>query len=82
MYLARIYIIPKPTVNDPQGLTIENSLHTLEFKSVHSVRVGKYMEICLDEKNKEAAEKAINAMCGKLLSNPVIESYHFDIEAM
>ena len=82
MYLAKIYIIPKQTVNDPQGLTIENSLHTLGFKSVNGVRVGKYMEIRLDEKTKETAEKAINAMCEKLLSNPVIESYRFDIESL
>jgi len=48
MYLAKVYITLKPTVNDPQGLTIKGGLHTLGFNSVESVRSGKYLEIKAD----------------------------------
>ncbi len=48
MFLARVYVTLKPTVNDPPGLTIRGGLHSLGFTSVDSVRSGKYMEIRLD----------------------------------
>ena len=45
MYIAKVYITLKPTVNDPQGLTIRGALHTLGFSTVQEVRAGKYIEI-------------------------------------
>ena len=81
MFLARVYVTLKPTVNDPQGLTIKGALHSLGFAEVDSVRAGKYMELRLDAKNKKTAEKQVNDMCDKLLANPVIEEYRFEIAA-
>ena len=80
MYLARIYISLKPTVNDPQGLTIRGALHNLGFSDVTSVRAGKYMEIKLNEVDQGKARAAVDQMCRKLLANPVIENYSFEIE--
>jgi phosphoribosylformylglycinamidine synthase subunit PurS len=80
MYLAKVYITLKPTVNDPQGLTIKGALHTLGFKSVQEVRAGKYMEIKIEEKNLEKAKSETQEMCKKLLANPVIENYRFELE--
>ena len=80
-FLARVYVTLKPTVNDPQGLTIRGALHSLGFAEVDSVRAGKYMELHLDAKDKKTAEEQVNAMCDKLLANPVIEEYHFEIAA-
>lgn len=80
MYLARVDISLKPTVNDPEGLTIKGGLHSLGFKSVDSVRAGKYMEIRIDAKDKAEAEEQITEMCKKLLANPVIEEFRFEIE--
>ncbi|MCD6230641.1 MAG: phosphoribosylformylglycinamidine synthase subunit PurS [Dehalococcoidia bacterium] len=80
MYLAKIYITLKPLVNDPQGLTIRGALHNLGFTSVTSVRAGKYIEIQLDENNREQAQSKVTGMCEKLLANPVIENYHFELE--
>ena len=79
MYLAKIYITLKPTVNDPQGLTIKGGLHTLGFNSVESVRAGKYMEIKLEEVDRTEAEEQVKEMCRKLLSNPIIEDFRFEI---
>ena len=79
-FLARVYVTLKPTVNDPQGLTIKGALHSLGFAEVESLRAGKYMELRLRAKDKKAAEKQVNEMCDKLLANPVIEEYRFEIE--
>lgn len=79
MYLARVYVTLKPTVNDPPGLTIKSGLHSLGFSAVDSVRAGKYMEIRLDAATKDAAESAVTEMCKKLLANPVIEDFRFEV---
>ena len=79
MYLAKILVTLKPTVNDPQGLTVKGGLHTLGFDSVQSVRVGKYIEIGVDGADRAQAEEQVNDMCDKLLANPVIEDYRFEL---
>lgn len=80
MYLARIYVTLKPAVNDPQGLTVLNSLKQLGFASVGDVRVGKYLEVQVEESDRSRAETLIADMCNKLLSNPVIEQFSFDLD--
>ena len=79
MYLARVYVTLKPTVNDPQGITILGALHSLGFSDVGSVRAGKYLEVRLDAKDKKQAAKQLTEMCRKLLANPVIEDYRFEL---
>lgn len=80
MYLAKIYITLKPTVNDPQGLTIKGALHHLGFTAVEDVRAGKYMEVRINEDDSAKAHKQVNEMCHKLLANPIIENYRFELE--
>ena len=80
MFLARIYVYLKPTVNDPQGLTVQSSLKTLGFDGVESVKVGKYLEVRLAGDDRDTAERAVDEMCSKLLANPVIEQYSFELE--
>jgi phosphoribosylformylglycinamidine synthase subunit PurS len=80
MFLARVYVTLKPTVNDPQGLTIRGALHSLGFAAVETVRAGKYMEIRIDAADAATAEAQVAEMCRKLLANPVIEDFRFDIE--
>ncbi len=80
MLLAKVYIQFKPGVNDPQGRTILGGLQQLGFDSVAQVRSGKYMEILLEETNSDAAERSVSEMCDRLLANPVIEDFRFEIE--
>lgn len=80
MYLARIYVTLKPTVNDPQGQTVLGGLKNLGFATVAEVRAGKYLEVRLDEPDRQRAEALVAEMCQKLLSNPVIEEFRFDLE--
>ena len=80
MYQARINITLKPTVNDPQGVTVLSSLHRLGFDCAGYVRVGKYLLVNIDEADKTKAESAVTEMCQKLLANPVIEDFQFSLE--
>ena len=80
MYLAKIRVTLKPTVNDPQGKTIAGALGRLGFDTVESLRAGKYFEVKIDESNQAEAMGQVEAMCKQLLSNPVIERYEFDLE--
>jgi phosphoribosylformylglycinamidine synthase len=79
-YLARVDITLKPAVNDPQGNTIRDALHALGFNEVGSVRAGKYMEIRVDAPDKGNAEAQVTEMCKRLLANPVIEDFRFEVE--
>jgi len=80
MYLARVYVTLKPTVNDPQGLTIRGGLRSLGFDGVESVRAGKYMEIRVDAPDRDQAGAQVTEMCRKLLANPVIEDFRFELD--
>ena len=80
MYLARIYVTLKHAVNDPQGQTVLDSLKHMGFDGVQDVRIGKYLEVRVDETGRRRAEKLITELCDKLLSNPVIEEFRFDLE--
>lgn len=80
MFLAKVFITLKPTVNDPQGLTIRGGLHSLGFTGVKGVRAGKYLEITLDAESLEAAKEQVAQMCRQLLANPVIEQFRFEVE--
>jgi len=76
---ARIFISLKHGVLDPQGKAIERSLHSLGYPEVSEVRMGKYIELDLAAPSRQAAELRIREMCDKLLANPVIEDYRFEI---
>jgi phosphoribosylformylglycinamidine synthase len=77
---AKIIIMPKRTVLDPQGKTVKNALESLSFKGIKEVRVGKFMEIELEGGNKVDLQKKMDKVCRDLLSNPVIEEYSFEIQ--
>jgi len=78
--IARVVVVPKPVVNDPQGVTVRQGLNALGFHEVADVRVGKYIEVRLDGDSAEEARRRVDEMCRRLLANQVIEDYHFDLE--
>ena len=77
---AKIIITPKKAVLDPQGKTVQSALAHMGYSGVGAVHVGKYLEIELNGDDKENARKQIDDACHKILSNPVIEDYTFEIE--
>jgi len=77
---AKIIITPKKAVLDPQGKTVQSALAHIGFAGIGEVRVGKYLEIELAAVDAAAARHQIDEACHKILSNPVIEDYRFEIE--
>ena len=80
MFIARVYVTLKPGVNDPQGQTVMNGLHSLGYDQVTDLRVGKYLEIRIAGDDRRQTAIAVAGMCDRLLANLVIEEYRFTIE--
>ena len=76
---ARVEVMLKPGVLDPQGEAVRHALGSLGFEGIGAVRQGKVVELELDETDKDKAEAAVTDMCEKLLANTVIESYKVEI---
>ncbi len=77
---ARIVVRLKPGVLDPQGATIRRALEGLGFPEVQGLRVGKVLELTLDETDRGRARARLDEMCRRLLANSVIEEYSCDLE--
>ena len=75
---ARVLIFYKDSVFDPQGNTLAHSLKRVGFAKVKDVRVGKVIDVELDNQDREEAKRDLQKMCESLLANPVIESYRFE----
>ena len=80
MLTARIYVTLKAGVLDAQGDTVKSALETLGFTGVEGVRIGKFMVVTLNSATKEQATAQVEGMCKRLLANPVIEDYAFELE--
>ena len=78
---VKIFVSLKSGVLDPQGKAIERSMHSLGYGEVQNVRVGKYIELDVEAASHAAAEIRVREICDKLLANPVIEHYRFEISA-
>lgn len=76
---ANVYVTLKREVLDPQGDAIRHALSTMGFSDVRDVRVGKLIELEVAGDDRAAAEQALRTMCEKLLANPVIEDFRFEI---
>jgi phosphoribosylformylglycinamidine synthase subunit PurS len=74
-YLAKVDVMPKDGISDPQGQTIERALPALGLVGVSAVRVGKSISLQIDASDEEDARRRVNEMCARLLANPVIESF-------
>jgi phosphoribosylformylglycinamidine synthase subunit PurS len=77
---AGVTVMLKPVVNDPQGLAVESGLQQLGYRGASNVRVGKYIELALIARDELDARTQIEAMCDKLLANPVIEDYAYVVD--
>ena len=76
---ARIVVRLRPGILDPQGTTIQRALEGLGFPEVRDLRVGKVLEMTLDETDATRARERLDEMCRKLLANPVIEDYTCEV---
>jgi len=76
---AKVEVFLKPGVLDVQGKAVEGALHTLGWKDVANVRVGRTITFDLDEADAAKAKAEVEAMCDKLLANAVIESFKVEV---
>lgn len=79
MLKAKIFVELKPSVLDPQGKAVTNSLHNLGFEDVSQTRIGKYIEIVFDSSDREYVSAEITKICDSLLANPNTETYRFEL---
>lgn len=77
-FTARVRVMPRSGLLDPQGQAIERALASLGFERVGAVRVGRELEIALEADSEQQVRERVNAMCEKLLANPVTEDYAVD----
>jgi len=76
---ARVTIMPKSGVLDPQGKAIQGALSGLGFGGIAEIRQGKLIEVTVHETDPAKARAEIEAMCKKLLANPVMESFSIEL---
>ncbi|MGE6379470.1 phosphoribosylformylglycinamidine synthase subunit PurS [Peribacillus muralis] len=79
MHKVKVYITLRESVLDPQGAAVQQSLHSLTYNEVSDVRVGKYIELTIEDTDHDL-DQLVKEMCEKLLANTVIEAYRYDVE--
>lgn len=76
---ANIYVTLKREILDPQGDAVRRALTSLDLGAVSGVRIGKLIEVELETDDRAAAEQQLEAMCAKLLANPVMEDFRYEL---
>ena len=77
---ARVTVRPRPEILDPQGKAILSTLGSGGYSQVTDLRAGKSFDLVLDVKNRKEAEEVLDEICKNLLSNPLIETYEYELE--
>lgn len=78
--VARIDVMLKPEIADPQGQTVEKALPALGWENVSAVRVGKHLELVVEGPSLDKLREQVEQMCERFLANPVIEGYTITLE--
>lgn len=74
-FRVAVHITPRRGILDPQGKAVAGALHALGFSAVQDVHVGRHIVVELDAPDQDAARRDAEAMCARLLANPVTEDY-------
>lgn len=80
MFKAKVIIKRRPSILDPQGKAVEKGAAHLGLTNIKDTRIGKFIEFTVDSESREDAEKEVSEYCHKLLSNPIMEDYEFELE--
>ena len=79
MAQIKVYVTLKPSLLDAQGKVVGSALQQLGYAGVEQVRIGKYVELTVEDGPN--LDVQVQEMCAKLLANPVIEDYRYEIES-
>jgi phosphoribosylformylglycinamidine synthase len=74
---VKVYVTLKPSLLDAQGRVVQNALTSLGYKNVEQVRIGKYIE--MEVSGNSDLEQQVREMCDRLLANPVIENFRYEV---
>jgi len=78
-YQAQIYVTLRPSVLDPAGVAVQSGIQQMGYENIEQVRIGKYIQLSLQAASEEEARQQLSQVCDRLLANPVIENYRFDL---
>ncbi|MDR2423335.1 MAG: phosphoribosylformylglycinamidine synthase subunit PurS [Prevotellaceae bacterium] len=78
-YTAEIDIMPLKALLDPQGKAVGVTLNGLGYNDIQNVRIGKHITLEIEAKNKEKAMTMVNEICVKVLHNPIMEGFEYDL---
>jgi len=81
-FKAAIDIMPLKELLDPQGKAVASNMKNLQITDIDEVRIGKHIELTLTAHDEAAAREKVETACQKLLANPVIEYYEFEVSAV
>jgi len=79
-YTANITVMPQKALLDPQGRAVTASMKNLNLSEIENVRIGKHITLEIDAASREAAQEKVDTACKKLLANPIMETYEFDLK--
>lgn len=79
-FLAKVHVTLKEGVLDPQGKAVAQGLIAMGYEEVGEVRVGRFITLRLEAEGREQAAARVDEMCRRLLANPVVEEYRFELE--
>lgn len=79
---VKVKVVLKDGILDPQGKAVLHAINDLKFKGVNDVRIGKYIELTFNGLDQSLVKKETKEICQKLLANPVIENFDYEIEEL
>jgi len=80
MWKAKIIVTYKPGILDPEAKTIQHALGSLGYRTIQDISAGRFFELSLDGRlSRAAAEEQTREICEKVLSNPVIQKYSYEL---
>lgn len=81
-FVAEIDVMPLKALLDPQGRAVTNALKTMGLPELYNVRIGKHIRIDIEAASQEEAKAKTDEACTKLLSNPIMETFHYNLELL
>ena len=78
-FIVEVDIMPQKALLDPQGKAVNQSIDKIGFTSIKDVRIGKHIVFNIEADSKKEAEKTVEEVSAKILSNPIMEGYKFTL---
>ncbi|MFP4089273.1 MAG: phosphoribosylformylglycinamidine synthase subunit PurS [Cyclobacteriaceae bacterium] len=81
-FIAKINIMPKKEILDPQGKAVRLGLGNLGLQHIHDVRIGKHITLEIEASDEKEASQKVELACQKLLANIIMENYEYELETL